>query len=158
CRGLHTVAGELGRPIDPLTEDGARDAWAEHDALRATGEVRLKMAFPPSALPALVRDAARPLAEVLPGGRSVAYPTLGLVFVRGGVPEGPAFVAALADARARVGGAGGALVVHDLPLALRVTAGDVWGPPPASLPLMRRLKDRFDPEGRLNDGRFVGGM
>lgn len=35
---------------------------------------------------------------------------------------------------------------------------DVWGPPPASLPLMRAIKRRFDPDDVLAPGRFVGGL
>ncbi|MDB5027644.1 MAG: FAD-binding oxidoreductase, partial [Candidatus Eremiobacteraeota bacterium] len=35
---------------------------------------------------------------------------------------------------------------------------DAWGPPPASLATMRALKDRFDPQGVLAPGRFVGGI
>jgi glycolate oxidase FAD binding subunit len=35
---------------------------------------------------------------------------------------------------------------------------DAWGTPPPSFPLMRALKDRFDPTRRLNPGRFVGGL
>jgi glycolate oxidase FAD binding subunit len=33
---------------------------------------------------------------------------------------------------------------------------DVFGPPPDSLPLMRAIKQRFDPDRVLAPGRFVG--
>jgi len=35
---------------------------------------------------------------------------------------------------------------------------DVWGAPPASLPTMRALKTRFDPNRTLAPGRFIGGI
>ncbi len=35
---------------------------------------------------------------------------------------------------------------------------DVWGAPPSSLPTMRALKARFDPNGTLAPGRLVGGI
>ncbi|MGA1369351.1 MAG: FAD-linked oxidase C-terminal domain-containing protein, partial [Blastocatellia bacterium] len=35
---------------------------------------------------------------------------------------------------------------------------DTWGSPRAGLPLMRALKTTFDPDSRLNPGRFVGGL
>ena len=35
---------------------------------------------------------------------------------------------------------------------------DAWPDPGDSLPLMRRIKDQFDPKGTLSPGRFVGGI
>jgi FAD/FMN-containing dehydrogenase len=35
---------------------------------------------------------------------------------------------------------------------------DVWGPPPPTLALMRKIKAQFDPDGLLNPGRYVGGI
>jgi glycolate oxidase FAD binding subunit len=158
CQELQRSAGELGRPVEALSHEAAQGAWADHDVAR-TGEARLKIAAPPSALARVAREVLRPLAALLRGGRSVAYPSLGLAFVTGGAPPGPgAFSAAVAEARARLSAGPGSLVIHDVPLALRVPGTDMWGAPPAALPIMRRLKERFDPEGRLNAGRFVGGL
>jgi len=50
----------------------------------------------------------------------------------------------------------GTAVVLDAPAAVKQDV-DVWGPVPA-LDLMRRVKERFDPEGLLSPGRFVGGI
>jgi glycolate oxidase FAD binding subunit len=161
CRELQLAAAELGRPVAPLSHEAAAAAWADHDAARTAGQVRLKIAAPPSALARVAQEILRPLAAALHAGRIVAYPTLGLAFVTGGAPESAdpgAFAAAVADARARLSTSPGSLVIHDLPLALRGPGTDVWGAPPPALPVMRRLKERFDPEGRLNAGRFVGGL
>ncbi len=51
----------------------------------------------------------------------------------------------------------GTLVIHHAPAALR-TASDLWGPTPDTLPLMRRVKEQFDPHMTLNPGRFIGGI
>ena len=48
----------------------------------------------------------------------------------------------------------GTAVVLSAPDGTRL---DRWGPIPA-LPLMRRVKDQFDPGHRLSPGRFAGGI
>ena len=50
----------------------------------------------------------------------------------------------------------GSVVVLAAPAAVRAEV-DAWGAV-AGLALMRRVKDQFDPQGRLAPGRFVGGI
>lgn len=64
--------------------------------------------------------------------------------------------AVLPDLRARTADAGGACVIQTAPLATR-RATDVWGPV-SGMPIMRRLKQEFDPDHLLAPGRFVGGL
>jgi glycolate oxidase FAD binding subunit len=35
---------------------------------------------------------------------------------------------------------------------------DVWGAPPPTVALMRKIKEQFDPDGLLNPGRYIGGI
>ena len=50
-------------------------------------------------------------------------------------------------------------MLRDAPTEVRRTL-DPWAVPPAdpALPLMRRVKERFDPAGVCNPGLFVGGI
>jgi glycolate oxidase FAD binding subunit len=52
---------------------------------------------------------------------------------------------------------GGSLVVLRSPPELKSRI-DAWGDAGDALPLMRRVKEQFDPTGVLNPGRFVGGI
>jgi glycolate oxidase FAD binding subunit len=65
-------------------------------------------------------------------------------------------VRAVAALRAEVAAYDGAVVVVDAPADVK-GAIDVWGPV-RGLEVMRRVKERFDPDGRMNAGRFVGGI
>jgi glycolate oxidase FAD binding subunit len=63
---------------------------------------------------------------------------------------------ALQGLRTDLEAAGGSLVAleHSEDLA----PFDAWGQPGDALPVMRALKQQFDPRGTLNAGRFVGGI
>jgi glycolate oxidase FAD binding subunit len=60
------------------------------------------------------------------------------------------------DLRDAATAAGGHAVVLTAPPAVRDRV-DLWGPVPG-LELMRRIKEQFDPTGRLAPGRFLGGI
>jgi glycolate oxidase FAD binding subunit len=52
---------------------------------------------------------------------------------------------------------GGSVVVRDAPPAFKKKV-EVWGPLGSRLELTRRVKQKFDPRGILNPGRFAGGI
>jgi glycolate oxidase FAD binding subunit len=60
----------------------------------------------------------------------------------------------LSAARSAAEAAGGSLVLMAAPDSVKRQAG-AWGTTPATLEVMRRLKDAYDPEHVLNPGRFV---
>ncbi|HEU4535523.1 MAG TPA: FAD-binding oxidoreductase [Polyangiaceae bacterium] len=149
AEGVEQQAARLGglAPCQRLDDDAA--FWRRHDEARAGGPVRLKVATLPSKLPA-VEAALRPLLGGPRGGTFAWYATLGVGFV---ALDGVGLGQPIEAARAAVVAEGGWLVVE-------AGAPDVdpWGPLPPSFGLMRALKTRFDPEGRLNPGRFLGGL
>ena len=80
---------------------------------------------------------------------------VGLLRLEG--PNEEALLAALGVLRAEVEGLGGSLVVLQCPTEIKGRI-DVWGSTGDTLPIMRRVKEQFDPAAILNPGRFVGGI
>jgi glycolate oxidase FAD binding subunit len=134
----------------PLDDAAATALWLRHDAVRAAAPLRVRIAALPTRLPEVA-------ALVAGLGALAWYPTLGLGFVGGPIGELAPTIGKLARARAALVGAGGSLVVETAPAELRA-AIEPWGPPPPGFAIMARLKQRFDPDHRLNPGRFVGGL
>ena len=138
------------------------------------GGTLIRIAFWAAALPAVlgVIDRAAEVAGLDPlvAGSAAA----GVIYVGIGAGPGPAavaaFIAALREAIAR-GEAdarpasapvpdsppvlASAVVVHAPPPVREQV--DMWGPVPG-LPLMRAVKDQFDPGHRMAPGRFAGGI
>jgi len=117
--------------------------------LQGSGRVRARLAVLPDQQAAL----CAPL--VAAGLGTVVYPGVGLVYAiqdeeRAGAARE---AAAVIDAAAAANGAD--LVFEALPAA-ESSGRDVFGDPGATGPLSRSLKQRFDPRGILNPGRFQG--
>ena len=84
------------------------------------------------------------------GGESVTQAT---GIMTAGFPASAA--GQLPQLRRELEAAGGSLMVLNQPAETKL---DCWGTLPDSLPLMREIKSRFDPERVLNPGRFLGGI
>jgi len=85
-----------------------------------------------------------------------AHAGMGIVTasLAGSADPGPV-VSTLTDWRALVVGAGGHAMVAWAPLAVKERV-PVWDDPGPTMRLMKGIKERLDPSGILNPGRFVG--
>ena len=123
----------------------------------AANEVTLKVSTPPAEL-AGVLDSVLGAAErrgltphiTAHAGNGVAY-----VGLSGGDEE--ALVQVAEELREIWTRRGGSVVVREAPPAFKEKV-EVWGPLGSRLELSRRVKEKFDPRGTLNPGRFVGGI
>jgi glycolate oxidase FAD binding subunit len=145
-----------GWGAEPLGSDAAGAFWTRHDRTRESAAAfRAKLAAQPMELERVANAALGSLFPVLEHPRAVCYPVLGLAFISGDVRAPAPVVAAVNAAREAL--PHGSVVLHAAPPEVRASV-DVWGPPPAALPLMAQMKDRLDPGRRLAPGRFVGGL
>lgn len=153
---LNTIAQRCGLRAEELSPADWLAIDATHDAARTSGTLRVKIAAAPSEFELVHDRAVAPLLPRLGSAASATYPAVGVAFVSG-VPVDPTVVETLASARSAVESLGGSLVITAAPHDIRARI-DAWGTPPPSFALMEALKARFDPEGRFNPGRFVGGL
>ncbi|HXN81476.1 MAG TPA: FAD-linked oxidase C-terminal domain-containing protein, partial [Myxococcales bacterium] len=142
---------------DRLADSEARAVWARHDAVRTQGNLRLKLTAQATRFEHIERAALEPLAAVLRSPRAAWYASLGIGFVSGDAADAAAAASAIESARTAAVAGGGSLTVTAAPEEVRARV-NVWGQTPPAFALMRRLKERFDPEHRLSPGRFVGGI
>lgn len=144
-----SVAAQARAAVELLGAGAEGESVPEGFGLRPGGpqDVVLRLAHLPTALPAV-------LAALPAGAEVTASAATGVTYA-----AVPAHLAAqaLPALRATLAQHDGSAVVLQAPEAVR-DALDHWGPVGDALELMRRVKHRFDPEGRMSPGRFVGGI
>jgi glycolate oxidase FAD binding subunit len=126
-------------------------------------ELAFKTSCPPAELPAVLADLGG--GQQRWSGPVSAHAGTGVLWsasgregdLRADHPSVPRLVEWVAKAREGLAARGGSLVVVKAPLHLKRQV-DAWGPAGDALGLMRRVKERFDPERRMSPGRFVGGI
>jgi glycolate oxidase FAD binding subunit len=138
--GRYSVSGTLGGCADPV--------WQGLIDFAGTGEGRLsfKAGLPPASAASFCVETMRVLEPM----RLQAHAGNGIVV---GHCLGEDIVGNVATVRALAGAAGGHLVVTRCPAAWK-SVEFVWGPPRPDVALMRAVKDKLDPGGLFNPGRF----
>ena len=148
---VQQIAGTTARA------DAPANVWLSHQAIWDGDSSALVAKF--SVLPAQFAALCASL-ERAAGAQSLAWKVVaqssGAGYARLQGNE-PGLRVALLTVRDEVAKMGGTLVALSCPLAVK-RGLDVWGRPSDAQPLMVRIKQRFDPEGTLNPGRFVGGI
>jgi glycolate oxidase FAD binding subunit len=117
-----------------------------------------KAAVLPSQVPTLSEQIETMRRELAFEPLVVSHLTAGIVYSTWPLPQDEGVQRPLDLAttlRHAVARLGGSLIVETCPLTLKEKI-DIWGEPAADFPLMRRLKEQFDPQGMLNPGRFLG--
>jgi glycolate oxidase FAD binding subunit len=148
-RRSHDVAALLGPSEISMV---APPGWGD-----LPGPVTLKLTSVLSAVPALVQRAGELALGQALSSRVAGSAGSGVLFM--GLPAGipsETLAVLLEDLRSVCGRAGGHCTVLRAPASLKADV-DIWGPVPG-IELMRRLKEKFDPDRRLAAGRFVGGI
>jgi glycolate oxidase FAD binding subunit len=138
-------------------EVSAQMFWDRHDTVRREGALQAKVAALPTAIERIGRDVLGPLLSPFENAGFVWYATLGLGFLSGHPQDAERVASEIGRARATLAEGGGSLTLAAAPPEIRKRV-DMWSTPPPSLSLMKRVKERLDPERRFNPGRFVGGI
>jgi glycolate oxidase FAD binding subunit len=154
------TAGSLLRPYgEPRVLDSA-----EGDELIGSirrfledDEVKLKIGFMPAGLPDVLTAVVGGAERKGVAARITGHAGNGVTFVglSGGGEE--AQIGLIEELREALDPRGGNVVVQRASATLKKRV-DAWGPAGDKLLLTRRVKERFDPRGVLNPGRFVGGI
>jgi glycolate oxidase FAD binding subunit len=117
--------------------------------------VVLKISAPPAELTGVLDSALGACSRAGVTPRVTGHAGIGVTYVAlSGGDEGAQVVEELREIWTR---RGGSVVVREAPPAFKERV-EAWGPLGSRLELTRRVKQKFDPRGIMNPGRFAGGI
>jgi glycolate oxidase FAD binding subunit len=156
--GVAAQAEALRKLVAPATETAASDAvWQAREELWSSVEPAAIAKF--SVLPASISEMCGRVDRLAdPQGVrcSLVVQGTGLGWLRLEGSLAPAIQQVLQTLRPELERAGGSLTLLHRPAAMPPI--DTWGNVGDAFPLMRSVKQQFDPRGTLNPGRFIGGI
>jgi glycolate oxidase FAD binding subunit len=142
---LRSFGEVTGEEVTSLAPSGAGD------------EVAIKISAPPAELTGVLDSALGACSRRGVTPRITGHAGIGVTHaaLSGGDEETQAQV--VEELREIWSRRGGSVVVREAQPAFKKRV-EVWGPLGSRLELTRRVKEKFDPRGVLNPGRFVGGI
>jgi glycolate oxidase FAD binding subunit len=146
---------KLAGSVNP--SDAGVDVWRAREQLWNSGASASICKL--SMLPAQLSSTAEFIREALSDNADwtlVMYST-GLAWLQLDATDCAEIAAFVSSIRTFLAPTGGTAVVLKAPSMLRQKV-DLWGSAGSALPLMKRVKEQFDPRVILNRGRFVGGI
>lgn len=142
---VRTLSDEEADHLGPLTPPGTAD------------ELAIKIAHPPAELTGVLDSALGAAERRGATPRITGHAGAGVTYVAlsGGDEEARAQV--VEELREIWVRRGGSVVLRQAPVQVKKRL-EAWGPAGDYLGLTRRVKEKFDPRGVLNPGRFLGGI
>ncbi len=164
CAEIARLLGPLGLGESAVLDGVERDAaWRGLGELGPAGAddtaAVMKWGVLPTQLPEVMEAGAAVAQRSGLSARITAHAGVGIAtaVLSGGSADTNAVVATLTEWRAMVNGAAGHALLEWAPLAVKERVA-VWDTPGPALRIMKGIKERLDPRGILNPGRFVGGI
>lgn len=132
----------------------AADPWQAREAMWRDDPIMCKVTFLPANVASMLGAVERVATPLKIKWQLVAQ-AVGTGLLRVDAPNDQAAIATLSILRTELQRLEGSLVVVHAPMQIKERF-DVWGYGGDALPLMRRVREYFDPQGTLNPGRFLG--